>query len=195
MPLTDAIILAAGSSSRLGQPKQLVYHEGKSLLEGIISKIEATGLVREILVVLGANLETIEPLVKWNKSRIVLNKEWENGMGSSFKKGLENLKRKPVADRLLVTVCDLPGITTKLLIDLITQHQSGRISASVYPGGRIGTPVVFCKSQIIQLGAVPDQEGARKFLKDNPDLIDRISFELGYWDIDTPDDLSTLANG
>jgi len=192
MLLTDAIVLAAGSSSRLGQPKQLVKHNGVGLLEGVISTIQSTDLVREILVVLGAHQETIQPMIKDARVRIVVNSDWQNGMGTSLKKGMASLTRTPMADKVLITVCDMPGVNKTLLQRLIIKHQRGRISASEYPDGRMGTPAVFCDSYIKMLSEIPAQEGARKFLQDHQQLTDCIPFDLGYWDIDTPEDLATL---
>lgn len=193
MRITDAIILAAGSSSRLGQPKQLVLHQGLSLLQSTVSKIQATGMIRETLVVLGAHHERIQPSLTETSSRIVIHTEWTDGMGSSLKKGLKALISAPPADQILVTVCDLPGVSTKLFADLITKHQTGRISASKYPDGRVGTPAVFCQSYFSKLCEVPPMEGARKFLHEHKNFVDPIPFELGYWDIDTPEDLSSLV--
>ena len=86
------IILAAGSSSRLGEPKQLLELNGKTLLQ---KAIETSLLVSEsVTVVLGANKKIIQPTISNYSIQIAFNENWKKGMSSSIQTGMEVLDEK-----------------------------------------------------------------------------------------------------
>ena len=87
-----AVIIAAGSSSRLGQPKQLLVFEGEILLQRAIRIAREAGTSR-VLVVLGAHRQQIEDRVDLSDVEIVVNPDWEEGMASSIRAGTQALDR------------------------------------------------------------------------------------------------------
>ena len=83
-------MLAAGSSSRLGRPKQALPFDGKTLLQHTI-EIAADADVASIIVVLGANAELLQKDISTTGVRTILNDHWAEGMASSITCGVKDL--------------------------------------------------------------------------------------------------------
>uniref|UniRef100_A0AAU6WNT4 Nucleotidyltransferase family protein n=1 Tax=Chryseobacterium endophyticum TaxID=1854762 RepID=A0AAU6WNT4_9FLAO len=113
---TAVIILAAGSSSRLGEPKQLLNYKGKTLLRHTAD--EALLITEKVVVVTGEeNPQITEQITDLHH---VKNENWSEGMASSLKVGLkETLHRFPETEQLIFTVCDQPFITSSVFKALI----------------------------------------------------------------------------
>lgn len=190
--MIGAILLAAGSSSRLGQSKQKVKHKGVSLLEHT-TRCALGSHADHVLVVLGAEAEAHKKIISALPVETITNTAWEKGMGSSLKAGLKQfIEKHPESDAVLVLVCDQPFLTQQHLNALIQEfriHNSG-IVASWY--GAIGVPALFAKSYFNKLLALDDAEGAKKILAGNKANLTTIPFPLGEVDIDTPADLGKL---
>ena len=110
------ILLAAGSSSRMGNPKQLLLYKGKSLLVHAADTAIAACLT-PVIVVLGANRQLIEKeLVNKEGLNIIFNSDWEEGMASSIRCGIkEALEIDPDLDGVIIMVCDQPYVDQQLL--------------------------------------------------------------------------------
>jgi len=189
------IILAAGSSSRLGQPKQLLEYNGVTLLRNIIA--QASGIVHAaIVVVTGANREAIESELQYGAVTVYHNSNWAQGMGSSIAVGLHHLlKIQPNIKSCIFTVCDQPFITSQVFQDLIEQHIiTGKgIVASAY-AETLGTPMLFSHTHFNVLLNLSGQDGAKKLLQLYQDDVASVSFEKGATDIDTLSDYDNLIN-
>lgn len=188
------IILAAGSSSRLGQSKQLIKVEGKTLLEKTTQVALDSG-AHSVTVVLGNQASTHKKIIETLPVTIIINEHWSNGMGSSLKVGLQSLlKDNPETEAIIVAVCDQPYLTPGHLKKLITVYSntSSQIVASHYKETK-GVPALFGKSLFPQLLELKDDEGARKIIRLH-ETIEVVSFEKGEIDIDTPNDLNYLMN-
>ncbi|SEB00570.1 nucleotidyltransferase family protein [Pedobacter hartonius] len=188
------IILAAGPSSRLGQPKQLLSYQDKSLLMHTIdaSKNAVDG---SVLVILGGNYQLIAESIEHTGIRIVYNPDWEEGMSSSIRKGLQGLMDEHTdLEGVILTVCDQPFLTARVLTAL--QHKANitgkNIVASAY-GGTLGTPVLFTRRHFDDLMALKGPEGAKKLLKKYDEELASVPFENGEIDIDTMDDYNRLT--
>lgn len=187
------LILAAGSSSRLGHPKQLVQFEGKSLLRRTIE----TALdcqCKKIVTVLGANSELIKREINYPSVTVVENKDWKQGMGSSIAKGVETLEGDlQNLKAVLILVCDQPFVGTKLLQNLIKTHQEEKclIVASSYKN-TFGVPAIFGQTLFPDLQNLKDQKGAKQLMKANQEKLITIPFPKGHIDVDTPEDLESL---
>src|SRR5579862_6957553 len=115
MERVAAIIVAAGSSSRLGQPKQLLIIDGQTMLQRAIRFAHGAG-ASPVVVVLGAHRETIERNVDLGAAKIVVNKTWKEGIGGSIRVGVaaaENEASRPVG--ALLMICDQPRVTAEHL--------------------------------------------------------------------------------
>lgn len=188
MRTTDAILLAAGRSARMGQPKQFLDIDGKPMIIHAINTIQKCSAIRQLVVVLGYQAILLQNLISKNKVLIAENSNWTEGMGSSLRIGLRKiLEIIPPADNLLITVCDQPLLNSNLLDALIQEQLPGHITASNY-GANIGTPAVFDRIYLPELLSVPDQVGARKLFEKHPEKIRTIPFPGGELDLDTWED-------
>jgi len=190
---TGIMILAAGSSSRLGQPKQFLQFNGKTLL--FHTAEQALKITDHVIVVSGAEPIGIEKQL--NSVVNINNENWEKGMGSSLRKGLkEMLLLHPGLDNCIVTVCDQPFIDSSVFQSLIDQQEaSGKgIVASVY-AATSGVPVLFTSGYFGDLLSLPDTGGAKMLISTYQHDAAEIPFEKGAIDIDTMEDYQKLTGG
>jgi CTP:molybdopterin cytidylyltransferase MocA len=191
-----AIILAAGASRRLGQPKQLVQIAGETLLARTIRIVGESG-ADPVFVVLGAHREIIAANVDLSHIHPAYNPLWEQGIASSIHAGMTALHEfDPEAKAALLLVCDQPRLTAEHLRSLIRAYEQTvepaivgcMIVASQY-AGIAGIPAIFPASQFASLMALQGDAGA-KILLQGPAL-SRVAlpFAGGEIDVDTPSDL------
>lgn len=172
-----AVILAAGASRRLGEPKQLVMLDEETLLERAVRVARQAGC-SPVVVVLGASAELIQRGCNLEGTEIVLNEKWNEGMGSSVRLGVQAFWD---VDGCVVTTCDMPAVTAAHLQVLTA---SGEVTASSYSGRR-GVPAYFPASAFESLMELRGDVGARGLLQSAR------SVELpgGELDVDTMEDL------
>lgn len=192
------VILAAGTSSRMGSPKQLLPYKGKTLLRHTVDTALETGC-QSVFVVLGADFELLRKEVKDKPVIVVENTGWQEGMASSIRCGLKNIMNTILRpDSVIFMVCDQPYVTSSLLLNLIEKKQETGmpIVASSYEdksdGNRIGTPALFHKSIFPALMELKGDKGARKLISDNPEKVAIVPFPEGITDIDTTLDYELL---
>ena len=186
--MPDALILlAAGSSSRLGRPKQLLPYQGRTLLRRAAETAVAAAGDAPVVVVTGALHAELLPELAGLPVRVVRCPEWERGMGASLKTGLQALETQTsLLDSVTVLLCDQPLLTPALLRQLAeTYAATGRpIVASEYGGVR-GVPVLFGAEALPLLRQLPDAAGAAQLLKRHPELVATVPFPGGALDVDT----------
>lgn len=178
---TAAIVLAAGASRRLGEPKQLILLHGETLVE------RAARICREagcdpVIVVLGAEAAKIRERCSFEGAKIFVHEEWAEGMGASVRAGVSALKTD--VDGCIIAVCDMPAVSSDHLRELMKPRE---ITASCY-AGRHGVPAYFPRSTFAQLMELRGDTGARDLLK-NTRAVELTGGEL---DVDTPEDLARL---
>ena len=181
------IILAAGGSSRLGKPKQLLLYRGKPLIQNIIDAAEA---VPELYTIVVTGAVPIEVNV-----HSCYNEEWPSGIASTIRQGLsELLKLQPQAAACIITVCDQPFITAEVLSSLIVRHEEtgSGIAASGY-AGTVGTPALFSSQYFDELLQLRGDEGAKKVIKKYAHDVAILPFPGGETDIDTAQDYQRLT--
>jgi molybdenum cofactor cytidylyltransferase len=187
------ILLAAGGSFRLGEPKQLLPYQGKTLLEHALQA--AAALRAASVLVLGANADRLLKMVSNKAIETVVNDNWEEGMASSIRVGLRRmLDLHPDIKGIICMVCDQPFVTEKLLEELLERYyQTGKpIIASGY-SNTIGTPAFFDNTVFSRLLELKGDEGAKRIMKENPEWVDIVDFPAGNIDIDTQSDYEALA--
>lgn len=192
---TGIIILAAGSSSRLGSPKQLLKYKESTLLKNTISQASKVSNAF-IIVVTGSEAEIIEK--EFNKEEILFsfNPDWQNGISSSIIKGIEELLHlNPDCEQCILAVCDQPFVTSSVFENLIRESNKNQkgMAASAY-SETLGTPVLFHKKYFQELLKLKGQEGAKKLIKKHLDDVISVPFEKGNIDIDTEEDYSQLIS-
>lgn len=190
-----AIVLAAGASSRLGQPKQMLQIDGETLLARAIRLAQEGGAV-PVLAVLGAHSDLTFTEAQNAEAIPIINEVWQRGIASSIHAGLGMLKMVgPNAPGVLLMTCDQPQLSAEHLgrvLGMFRAQPDAAIVASAY-GGTIGTPAVFPRGVFPQLRALEGDRGARAILKDPPCAVIEVPFACGDIDIDTPADLEYLA--
>jgi molybdenum cofactor cytidylyltransferase len=180
------IILAAGSSARLGRPKQLLELGGNTLLQKSI--VAALNVSKSVIVVLGANEKLIRPTISNLPIEITLNKNWAKGMSSSIRTGmsvLENIN----CEAVLLMLCDQPFVDALLLERMISVFEKSElpIVAAEYEG-KVGVPAIFDISFFQTLKILEGQKGAKVLIINNLEKVERVVFEKGKIDIDTEED-------
>jgi len=190
-----AVILAAGPSSRLGQPKQLIGFAGESLLERALRLAREAG-ASPVLVVLGANFAPICATIPFNEAIPVFNEKWQQGMSTSIHAGLSEADvRAPGATGALVMTCDQPRFSANHLHSLLLAFSAAQteptIVASNY-AGIYGIPAVFPRSVYPKLYALHGDKGARALLTKPPCRIVAVACSGCEIDIDLPEDLAHL---
>ena len=187
------LILAAGNSSRLGSPKQLIEFEGQTLIERI-TEIALT-ISEEVLIVLGGNADQILPkLAKFeNTISTVFNPDWEEGMGTSIRIGVEKLAKN--SDSIIVLLSDQPFISKVLLQNMVQIYAKTQnpIISCVY-NNTLGVPILFNKSIFSELLKLSGDKGAKSFLHLYENKISTVDFPEGIIDIDTIDDVKKMVN-
>lgn len=189
---TGILILAAGNSSRLGEPKQLLNFKGKSLLLHVTQ--QALEVTKSVVVVTGSNHHQIKKEIENLKAVIIENTNWNEGMASSINVGLNQiLTLFPNIESCIISVCDQPFIEASVFTELISKQKESQngIVASQY-SEILGTPVLFTKKYFEDLLSLSGQEGAKKLLQKFKNDIAEINFEKGAIDIDTEDDYQQL---
>jgi molybdenum cofactor cytidylyltransferase len=187
------IILAAGSSERMGQPKQLLPFQGRSLLlHTLIAASETMELPP--LVVTGGYEELVRNELTGVRADLVYNPEWQSGMASSIRAGLHHVMKDPDIDDVIIAVADQPFVTAGLFSSLFIrgQHSSKPVIACRYDDGTVGTPVCFKKVLFGSLLDLTGTEGARKIIRSHPDRVETVDFPKGAIDIDTMEDYKNL---
>lgn len=191
---TTVVILAAGESSRLGRPKQLIELSGRSLIRTICERALASNAMR-VVVVLGGYEEQISKELKQLPVETVLNGFWKSGISSSIKKGVEAAFADSECSNVILSVVDQPYLTTEHFNQLIAKCQRGDdLVASRYANGVIGVPVLFGKVYSPALLALEGDIGAKKVLMELGSDPSYIDFPQGDFDIDNPMDLDRLLS-
>lgn len=189
------VILAAGQSSRLGTPKQLLTYKGNSLIDKVINTAISSNL-SPVVLVLGAFKAEIEVNILRDGIAIVENTYWKEGMASSLRIGLEKLLQiSPNIEGAIFMVCDQPFVNNEILDALIkVQAETGFEAAACSYNGKIGTPALLLKSHFAALFQLKGDTGARKILLENSEKVAIVEFDAGIFDIDTPEDYQKLTN-
>ena len=181
------VILAAGASTRMGAPKQLLDYHGKPLLRHAVD-VALASRCQQVLVVLGANADQLQPALAGSTVTVVDNPEWEGGMGTSIRAGVAVAEREGL-DGVILALADQPLVTSEILNSLIATHrESGQpIIASQY-AGTVGVPVFFNRAYFPHLLALQPAQGCKSvILKHSTDAI-RLDCPEAEVDVDTPQD-------
>jgi len=194
MSSTAVIVLAAGASTRLGQPKQLLPYQKNNLLNTTISTAMSSDCW-PVVVVLGAYATSIQQSINQAPDAVLHNRQWATGMGTSIKSGISWLERwsQPV-EAVILTVCDQPFITAALFNQLVDTYKTTKkpIIASAY-ANTIGVPALFEHSFFPILKGL-DKAGAKSVIKNHQEDVSTIAFPNGDIDIDTPGDYQKLLS-
>ena len=185
------IVLAAGLSLRMGQPKLLLDWGGKPVVRRAVERVKAGGM-DEIVIVLGHEGQAIREALKGLPVRFVENPEPEAGQASSIACGVSALG--PAAGAALIALGDQPALPPEVIPRLLqTFHETGKaIVAPLYRGVQ-GNPVLFAAAVFPELRALTGDRGARSVVEKDPARVALVSFDLAMpADLDTFEDYERL---
>ena len=195
MGKTGALILAAGESSRLGQPKQLIQFRGKSLVRRMVYAARKARCSPTV-VVIGSDREEVERELKAEGAIIVENQNWRLGIGTSIRAGVQVLiDNVPDVEAIVLLVCDQPAVDARAIARLITLREKTKraIVASRY-ANTLGVPALFDRSCFQELLALDNGTGAKTVILSNRERVTEFPFPEGKIDIDTLDDYEKLLS-
>ena len=187
-----AILLAAGGSSRLGHPKQLVLFKNELLINFILEQINLGGL-SEIRIVLGSHFSEIKEHIKDKRLEVIQNPNWEKGISSSIKCGLNNLK--PGTEAVIFFIVDQPFLKPELISEILQKFNTSKaniIAACV--SGQIVHPVLYRKEVFAKLLELKGDIGGKAIFEN--ELVETINWEDErlLLDIDSVEDLEKIRN-
>jgi len=179
------IILAAGSSSRMGRPKQLLPWKDGTLIQHIVGEALQTSL-QPVIVVTGAFSTEVCSAVSSASVTIAHNPHWSEGMASSIVKGISTLlAMTPDIDAVIIAVCDQPFLTAVILRSLAGSQQPDHPIVACTYENTIATPALFHRSLFHELLMLNGDTGAKKIIREHRDKVITIPFPMGHLDIDT----------
>lgn len=191
------VLLAAGGSSRLGQPKQLLKHQGQTLVRRAAEAALGVGL-GPVVGVLGAHHEAIALELTGLPLHCVHHADWALGPGGSLKAGLSAVLATessggPTVDAVLVMLCDQLRVDASHLKALVTTWRTtgAAVVASAYDGTQ-GVPALFSRSVFAELDALSPAQGARGVIARDTSRVETVALPGGHLDVDTPEDLVYL---
>jgi FdhD protein len=187
------VILAAGGSSRMGSPKQLLPYQGRPLVAHAMEAALRAGL-GPVFVVVGANEEQVRGVLRESGAKFVSNAGWEAGIGSSIKAGIAAAAADRDVEAAIVMLADQPMIDASVLAGLarLRRERASEAAACSY-GGLTGVPALFTRSAFSRLSEIPDRKGAKEVLQVLGDGVALLDCPQAAMDIDTPDDYRRLS--
>jgi molybdenum cofactor cytidylyltransferase len=195
-PTIAALILAAGASTRLGQPKQLIEHDGRTLLRNA-AEAALGGHCRPVVVVLGARSALMRGELEGLEVRVVEHRGWREGLGSSIGNGVTQvLESGEAPEAMMLLLCDQPGLSAEVVRRLAAAwrrayRKRGATLAACEYAGTLGPPAIFARAELSRLVALAGDRGAKAILLEAGDRVVRMRWEPGAIDVDLPGDCTS----
>ena len=188
--MISAVVLAAGESKRMGQTKQLLEWEGRTILQQVLENLSRSR-VDEVILVLGHEADRIIQKVDTHKVKVVINRNYKEGMITSIQQGLAKLHDK--VEAFFIVLADQPAVGPEVFERLISEFRRVTPSKSiVLPGfcGRRGHPALFSEKYRQEALRLKGDVGFRQVLQEHPEEILTVEVETDsiLQDIDTPED-------
>jgi molybdenum cofactor cytidylyltransferase len=191
--LITAIILAAGMSSRLGTPKQLLNYQGRPLIRHVAETF-IRSQVKRVIVVVGAHAETICEALDGLPVKIVFNQDFADGQSTSVNKGLGAINDKTLPQGVLFALGDQPLLKAETINLLITAFMKNGGIVVPFHHQKRGNPVIFHQKFLPEFKALSGDVGAREIIRRHNDEVHRVDVgDQGVLlDIDTWEDYEQL---
>ena len=188
-----AVVLAAGASTRLGAPKQLLVHEGEPLVRRAAAAARAAG-ADPVIVVLGAQAERVRPALDGLAGvRVLVHEGWADGLASSLAAGLRALLDAASVDAVLITLADQPLVRAEDLAALVAHLSPERTIVAAEYADIVGVPIVVARAHVDALRTLTGDRGAGAWLRAQGGQVSRVPLPAAALDVDTPADAARLA--
>lgn len=190
-----AVVLAAGASTRLGRPKQLVCYAGEPLVRRAARAAVDAG-AQPVVVVLGARAAEVAPALDGVIGvEVITHAYWADGLGASLAAGvraLDALAGDVLPDGVLLTVCDQPLVDARALGTLLAAFDGPESAAAAEYGGTLGVPAVIGHAHLDALRALSGDAGAGRWLRAHAARVTRVPLPGAAFDVDTEADVARL---
>ncbi|MGB3617159.1 MAG: nucleotidyltransferase family protein [Catalinimonas sp.] len=193
-PVIGGLVLAAGGSTRFGSPKQLLSCGEQNFVQRAVQTGIDSG-VTPLVVVLGAGAPFVRPEVTQFPVQMIINRDWQEGVGSSIRLGLRALLQlAPTMRALVITTCDQPKVSAQHMEELVDVYlnQGKPIVSSCYEqdlrADAFGLPTLFDQSNFEALENLRDDEDPRNIIRERLPEAAFLYCPDGSFDIDTPAD-------
>jgi molybdenum cofactor cytidylyltransferase len=185
------LVLAAGASRRLGQPKQMVLLGGQPALHLTVSNAVAVA-GHAVTVVIGAHARTLTHLLAHSPASVIVNRHWQEGLGASIRFGMSALP--PACSAVMILLGDQVAVTAADLqrLNNAWKEQEETIAAATYQG-HVGVPAIFPRLCFTELSELKGDRGARAILERYHYRLVRVPMPNAAVDLDTPEDLAALT--
>jgi molybdenum cofactor cytidylyltransferase len=184
-----ALILAAGGSTRFGEPKQFLELDGETLIRRIANTAIDAGCGR-VVVVAGEHAERIRGELHALRVEVIHNADWSGGLGTSIRRGVMHLVECDTElGGIIVLTCDQPFVSAQIIRQLAAETQP--IAASGY-AGTVGIPALFRRKYFAALSSLLDESGAKSLIEAHRSDVAVVPFPEGAIDIDTPADYAAI---
>jgi molybdenum cofactor cytidylyltransferase len=187
------VLLAAGGSSRLGEPKQLLLYQGRTLLRRA-AETACASVCNPVIVVLGRDADRMTDELYGLDVSILVHSAWQKGIGTSIAAAFSEL---PTVSAAVILLCDQVAVTTSdlnLLVEAFQRRSAGQsIVTSTFDGQR-GPPVLFDRSHFEELRKLQGDTGARRVIQQYRHDVIEISLPHAAVDVDTPEDYRCLLD-
>jgi molybdenum cofactor cytidylyltransferase len=188
----SGVVLAAGLSSRLNQPKQLLLLDGEPIVRVVVRNAISSRL-GEVILVIGAHASEVEVAAGFQGQQTVLNPRFAEGQSTSVHAGLEAVS--PDADGVLFLLGDQPEVGSDVIDAVIGafERTGAPIVQPVY-GGTPANPVLFARPLFAELRSLSGDAGARSIVRARTAEVDRVPVSDGFppGDVDTNEDYQAL---
>jgi molybdenum cofactor cytidylyltransferase len=195
LPEVPRILLAAGSSRRMGRPKPLLPWGERTLIEHQIRTLLQTD--QPVVVILGAHASRILPIANMYPVQVLIHENWQAGMGSSISFGISRMTELfPAAAGVLIALLDQPLLRYPHYerMDQVFQPGSKRIVVSRSASGWLGVPVLFDSFYFSSLQTLTGEQGAKKIILQHPEAVTLVECGELLDDMDTPQAYERLKN-
>ena len=189
--MIDAVVLAAGLATRMGELKPLIPIDGEPALSRILRAIRAAGIPRPIVVLGARSADRIEEAIDLTDCTVIVNDAPEAGMSRSLRLGLDAIS--PDAVGLLVFHADMPYVRVETTRAVLRAAERGASIAAPLHEGRRGFPVFFRRTHVSELRrTLTGDAGGRDYIDAHREAFESVVVDDpgSVHDVDRPADLA-----